>query len=62
MVLKSSANDQRTFTMSSIPTMNFALTEPMRALVDDGLASGAATAGRQADPVERMAVARGDIG
>ncbi|MCU0940276.1 MAG: type II toxin-antitoxin system ParD family antitoxin [Burkholderiaceae bacterium] len=83
--------------MSSTPTMNIALTEPMRAyvaervasgdygntseyvrdlirkdqreqralrlraMVEEGLASGPATADRRADHDELMAIARGDI-
>jgi len=95
--LTSIANEQKTPGMSSTPTMNIALTEPMRAyvaervasgdfgntseyvrelirkdqreqrtlrlraMVEDGLASGPATADRRADQDELMAIARGDI-
>ena len=95
--LTSIANERRIPSMSSTPTMNIALTEPMRAyvaervasgdygntseyvrdlirkdqreqralrlraMVEEGLASGPAAADQRADHDELMAIARGDI-
>lgn len=61
--------------MSSTPTMKVAVAEPrrveeaererltlrLRALVEDGLTSGPATADAPSDSDELMAIARGDI-